>query len=167
MAKVFNNLLLEDGSRLLLENGDALLLEQYYYYEALIASLGSFTLTGFDAILFKGRRMVLDVGAYVLTGQEIVFNIIKKMAISVGSFTLTGIDIAFHKGYQLFAGVGNYVLSGQGMTLSTATKNATTGSFEELTVSGTPTTTGIALLTIEAHSASTDAVLYIDTITIE
>ena len=58
-------------------------------------------------------------------------------------------------------------LSGQGMTLSTATKNATTGSFEELTVSGTPTTTGIALLTIEAHSASTDAVLYIDTITIE
>lgn len=58
-------------------------------------------------------------------------------------------------------------LSGQGMTLSTATKNATTGSFEELTVSGTPTTTGIALLTIEAHSASTDAALYIDTITIE
>lgn len=58
-------------------------------------------------------------------------------------------------------------LSGQGMTLSTATKNATTGSFEELTVSGTPTTNGIALLTIEAHSASTDAVFYIDTITIE
>jgi hypothetical protein len=58
-------------------------------------------------------------------------------------------------------------LSGQGMTLSTATKNATTGSFEELTVSGTPTTTGIALLTIEAHSANTDAVFYIDTITIE
>ena len=30
MAKVFNNLLLEDDSRLLLESGDALLLEQYY-----------------------------------------------------------------------------------------------------------------------------------------
>ncbi len=58
-------------------------------------------------------------------------------------------------------------LSGQGMTLSTATKNATTGSFEELTVSGTPTTTGIALLTIEAHSPNTDAAFYIDTITIE
>lgn len=58
-------------------------------------------------------------------------------------------------------------LSGQGMTLSQDTKNSTTGSFEELTVSGTPTTTGIALLTIEAHSASTDAVFYIDTITIE
>ena len=58
-------------------------------------------------------------------------------------------------------------LSGQGMTLSQATKNSTTGSFEELTVSGTPTTNGIALLTIEAHSASTDAVFYIDTITIE
>jgi len=58
-------------------------------------------------------------------------------------------------------------LSGQGMTASSATKNATTGSFEELTVSGTPTTNGIALLTVEAHSASTDAVFYIDTITIE
>lgn len=58
-------------------------------------------------------------------------------------------------------------LSGQGMTLSTATKNATTGSFEELTVSGTPTTTGIALLTVEAHSTSTDAIMYLDTITIE
>lgn len=58
-------------------------------------------------------------------------------------------------------------LSGQGMTLSQSTKNATTEAFEELTVSGTPTTTGIALLTIEAHSASTDAVFYIDTITIE
>lgn len=58
-------------------------------------------------------------------------------------------------------------LSGQGMTASSATKNSTTGSFEELTVSGTPTTTGIALLTIEAHSANTDAAFYIDTITIE
>ncbi len=58
-------------------------------------------------------------------------------------------------------------LSGQGMTLSQDTKNSTTGSFEELTVSGTPTTTGIALLTIEAHSANTDAAFYIDTITIE
>jgi hypothetical protein len=58
-------------------------------------------------------------------------------------------------------------LSGQGMTLSTATKNATTGSFEELTVSGTPTSTGIALLTVEAHSTSTDAIMYLDTITIE
>jgi len=58
-------------------------------------------------------------------------------------------------------------LSGQGMTASSATKNATTGSFEELTLSGTPTTTGIALLTIEAHSANTDAAFYIDTITIE
>ena len=58
-------------------------------------------------------------------------------------------------------------LSGQGMTLSQDTKNSTTGSFEELTVSGTPTTTGIALLTIEAHSPNTDAVFYIDTITVE
>ena len=58
-------------------------------------------------------------------------------------------------------------LSGQGMTLSQDTKNSTTGSFEELTVSGTPTTTGIALLTIEAHSPNTDAAFYIDTITIE
>lgn len=58
-------------------------------------------------------------------------------------------------------------LSGQGMSLSQSTKNSTTGSFEELTVSGTPTSSGIALLTIEAHSANTDAVFYIDTITIE
>jgi len=58
-------------------------------------------------------------------------------------------------------------LSGQGMTASSATKNATTGSFEELTVSGTPSTTGIALLTVEAHSTSTDAIMYLDTITIE
>lgn len=57
-------------------------------------------------------------------------------------------------------------LSGQGMTLSQATKNSTTGSFEELTVSGTPTTTGIALLTIEGHATNTDAYMYMDTITI-
>ena len=58
-------------------------------------------------------------------------------------------------------------LDGQGMTKSQAIMNIGTGSFVEGTVSGTPTTTGIALLTIEAHSASTDAVFYIDTITIE
>lgn len=58
-------------------------------------------------------------------------------------------------------------LDGQGMTKSQAIMNIGTGSFTEGTVSGTPTTTGIALLTIEAHSASTDAVFYIDTITIE
>ncbi len=57
-------------------------------------------------------------------------------------------------------------LSGQGMTLSQTTKNSTTGSFEELTVSGTPSTTGIALLTVEAHSANTDAIMYLDTITL-
>ena len=58
-------------------------------------------------------------------------------------------------------------LSGQGMTLSSATKNSTTGSFEELTVRGTPTTTGLALLTVEAHSTSTDAIMYLDTITMD
>jgi hypothetical protein len=57
-------------------------------------------------------------------------------------------------------------LSGQGMTLSQATKDATTGSFEELTVSGIPATTGIALLTIECHATNTDAFAYIDTITL-
>ena len=55
-------------------------------------------------------------------------------------------------------------LSGQGMTLSQATKDANTGSFEELTVSGTPTTTGIALLTIECHATNVDAFAYIDSI---
>ena len=90
MAKVFNNLLLEDDSRLLLESGDALLLEQYYYYEALVASYGGFALTGFDAILFKGRRMVLEVGNYVLTGQEILFNVFRKMAMSVGKLFAWG-----------------------------------------------------------------------------
>ena len=42
-------------------------------------------------------------------------------------------------------------LSGQGMTLSSDTKNATTG---------------IALLTVEAHSPNTDAIMYLDTITL-
>lgn len=59
-------------------------------------------------------------------------------------------------------------LSGQGMAVSSATKDATTGVFHELTVSGTPTSTGIALLTIEAHVApsNTDAIMYVDTVTI-
>ena len=57
-------------------------------------------------------------------------------------------------------------LSGQGITLSQSTKNTTTEEFEELTVSGTPTTTGIALLTIEAHATDTSAVFYIDTVTL-
>jgi len=45
MAKVYQNLLLEDGEDLLLENGENLQLEQYYYWEALIASVGTFSLT--------------------------------------------------------------------------------------------------------------------------
>ncbi len=55
-------------------------------------------------------------------------------------------------------------LSGQGMTLSIATKNSTTGSYEQLSVSGTPSTTGLATLTIEAHATNTDADMHVDTI---
>jgi len=56
-------------------------------------------------------------------------------------------------------------LSGMGIS-STVTKNATTGAFEELTVSGTASSTGIAILTIEAHATNIDAYMYIDSVTI-
>jgi hypothetical protein len=49
---------------------------------------------------------------------------------------------------------------------STATKNNTTGAFEELEVSGTPNANGIAILTIEAHATNTDAFMYIGNVAI-
>ena len=79
MAKVFNNLLLENGDELLLETGDSLLLENYYYWEALAIVVGNYTYTGFGVNFIKGRIMKVIVGLYSLSGSGLLFNRLRKL----------------------------------------------------------------------------------------
>ena len=61
----------------------------------MITSVGSFILTGIDVILSKGFVLIASVGTFTLTGINIIMNHTRNFAVSVGVFTLTGIDITF------------------------------------------------------------------------
>lgn len=64
-------------------------------------AVGSFTLTGIDALFNKTLSMIASVGSFVLTGIDATFNMGKGIIASVGSFILTGNPVRF-------TGTGNW-----------------------------------------------------------
>lgn len=76
------------------------------------AALGTFVLTGINALFSLGKGLVADVGTFVLTGVDSTFHVALTFALSVGTFTLTGIDAIFNYGRVLIASTGSFILTG-------------------------------------------------------
>ncbi len=59
----------------------------------------------------------LDVGAFTLTGINILLHKALQLIGSVGSFTLTGIDVLIQKGYGIITSVGQFILTGKNIAI--------------------------------------------------
>ena len=94
--------------------GEAPATENLY---VLVASLGSFALTGQGVGLNAGYKIDVGQGAFVLTGQSV--NLLRgyKIAADYGAFVLGGQDIGLKAGFLLTAGLGSFVLTGQSVVL--------------------------------------------------
>ena len=78
----------------------------------LIASTGTFVLTGQAAALLAGRKLAAATGVFTLTG--LAANLVKgrHLVAAPGSFVLTGNAAGLLAGRRLVAGTGVYVLTG-------------------------------------------------------
>lgn len=79
---------------------------------SIIASVGTFTLTGIDALFALGKGIVANAGAFALTGYDVTLSTARTMIASVGTFTLTGIDATFSTVKSIIASVGTFILTG-------------------------------------------------------
>ena len=96
----------------------------------MVASLGTFTLTGIASILSFGRKMVASLGTYALTSVITILSFGRKMVASLGTFALTGIDVIFYYGKMILASVGTLTLTGINATFGvTLTMIASVGTF--------------------------------------
>jgi len=83
----------------------------------LVASQGSFTLTGQSAGLFCSRKIAPSQGTYSLTGQSANLSYGRRLISSVGTYSLTGQNINFIYARIMSGSVGSYNLSGQSVRL--------------------------------------------------
>lgn len=80
------------------------------------ASQGSFSLTGQNALLKIGRKMIAVYTSFVLTGQSALLKIGKRITASFGSFSLTSqvVNFVVHIKNIIFSvDYGSFALSGQ------------------------------------------------------
>ncbi|MCK9370818.1 hypothetical protein M0R04_12990 [Candidatus Dojkabacteria bacterium] len=91
--------------------------------------------------------MDCTVGAFTLTGNNILVSKTLNASLSVGQFTLTGINILVSKVMSMFTSVGQFALTGNNITVSKT--------LHALTTVGQFTLTGINILTSKAMSMFT------------
>jgi len=101
---------------------------------SMVASIGTFTLSGIVAGLKIGRRVIADSRSYAFIGNTAGLTVGRKVTASVRSFALTGIDATLTKttvaGYTLAASVGSFSLAGQSTGLLLGRKvTASQGTF--------------------------------------
>jgi hypothetical protein len=73
---------------------------------------GAYTLTGFDALLNKAYGLACSAGSYVYTGFDVGFTRILKIVAELGSYTYTGFDAVLQKSYVMVIQTGSYLLTG-------------------------------------------------------
>jgi hypothetical protein len=83
----------------------------------LVAEAGVFTLTGQAAGIGKSYPLVAAAGAFVLTGQAATLRATRLLSAAPGSFTLTGVAAWLKIAYRLAAGTGSFVVTGQAASL--------------------------------------------------
>lgn len=109
----------------------------YLYTYDMPAGVGSFTLTGIDALFSKGYVLACTVGAFTLTGITTILTSARSMIASVGAFTLTGVTALLERGYTLVASVGSYILTGISVLLSGSGSWKTTNQSKSSAISPT------------------------------
>jgi len=75
------------------------------------AAVGSFSLTGIEALLSKGKTLVASVGTFALTGVDAVITSSRSIVASVGAFTLTSINTLFSKAITVVIDTISYNVS--------------------------------------------------------
>lgn len=90
----------------------------------LTADPGAFTLSGANAAMRAGRRLVADAGSFALTGVNAGLRVARRLTADSGSFALTGTDTTLRAARRLTADSGTFVLSGQVATMRAARRLA-------------------------------------------
>ena len=85
------------------------------------ASTGSFTLTGTAVALRRGYSMAASAGTFTLTGTAAGLRANRKLVAASASYALTGSTVALKAGRKLTAGAGAFTLTGLDVTLTYAT----------------------------------------------
>jgi hypothetical protein len=83
----------------------------------LVNSVGTFNFTGNNINLLAHRRLINTVGTFNLTGNAANLVRAYRLPISVGAFNLTGNNVNLLKGYRLITGSAAFNLTGNDATL--------------------------------------------------
>jgi hypothetical protein len=78
----------------------------------MVASLGSYTLSGQIVLLHKAFHLFADFGTYVLTGIDTTFKRFIHILITTGTYTLTGFSASLTRRLDLIASFGAYTVTG-------------------------------------------------------
>jgi hypothetical protein len=106
------------------------LYESYLLHYNIVVENGSLVLTGENTLFHLGRKMLSEAGSFILTGFDTLFKLGWKMLASVGSFTFTGKDVLLHIGKYMSAVYETFTLTGKDILLHIGWKmNAVYGSF--------------------------------------
>ena len=87
---------------------------------ALIAAVGTFTLSGQDAATSAAFSLSAAHGSYTLSGEAVTFLKGARLVADHGTYTLDGQSTAFGLGYAFSPDHGTFTLSGQNATLKSS-----------------------------------------------
>jgi|GEM_PF-1880721 len=92
--------------------------------KSIIASAGSYAITGTNASLLLKRKLAAGAGSYALTGTDAALRLGKKLAAGAGSYAVNGVDATLLHAWKVSLAAGSYTLTGTAATLLQARKIA-------------------------------------------
>jgi hypothetical protein len=124
------------------------------YGRKLIANTGFYAVTGFNANLLYGRKFSAETGVYAITGFDANLFYNRKLISDTGSYAITGFAATLTKttagGYSINAESGTYALTGfSANLLTTRLLLAAPGSYAVTGFNATLTQGGIVPIVIE------------------
>ncbi len=79
----------------------------------LVMETGAFTLTGKDVSFLASRKIVCETGSFILTGIDTIFTYGKRIVCETGNFVLTGNDATFRVARKIVCEAGSFILTGK------------------------------------------------------
>ena len=116
--KLNNSLLDETSNNNDLTNNNSAVFSTDIPFYSLIASAGSFALTGKDTALNYGKTLIASAGLFTLTGKDTALTSARSIIASAGSFALTGIAATLGYGRSIIASAGSFALTGKDISFS-------------------------------------------------
>jgi hypothetical protein len=108
----------------------------------MVASAGSYALSGSSVVFAKGYYLTVTAGAYALAGASAGLTAARLLSAGAGSYAVNGAAASFAKGFYLTASPGSYGLSGA--TAAVLRNYVLTITVGVYTVNGTAATLTIA-----------------------